>query len=313
MTKSSDHDVESNAVENETPVDESSTTRKSKRKVDIKKITETNKLNKRGSITSLSSAKKHIVIGEYDISVPEEKVPLIGVLISAIVLFCALFVDNIISTKYRYTVILCVVAFIAAILSIFIPRNKAITLNYFLFLVTWVGACLLTFGDGPYVQPSNGYFSSWFLAMFSGSASDPPGDLRRRIFDAKVHLASAIIVLLAALVQEYDSMDARDHSERYETEILIGMAASCITLFVMLYFALCETFCNNLSSKAAQAFTYMIVGLLWCITTAIITFRGPFDTVSTGNGYFAAWISAVLSTRLGLIAWQIRDMIDEDE
>lgn len=160
MSNSNDHDVESNVVENETSAGESST-RKNKREVDIKKMTETMKLSKRGSITSNASIKKHITIGEYDISVPEEKVPLIGVLISAIVLFCALFVDNIITTKYRYTIILCVVAFIAAILSIFIPRNKAVTLNYFLFLVTWVGACLLTFGDGPYVEPSNGYFGAW--------------------------------------------------------------------------------------------------------------------------------------------------------
>lgn len=150
------------------------------------------------------------------------------------------------------------------------------------------------------------------MVLFGGSASDPPGDLRRRIFDAKIQLASAIIVLLAATVQEYDSMDTRDNSERYETEILIGMIVSSVSLIAMLYFALCEALCKNLTSKAAQAFVYIILGLLWCITTAIITFRGPFGTVSTGNGYFAAWVSAVLSTRLALIAWQIRDMIDED-
>jgi hypothetical protein len=165
MPKSIESDIESAEVVEETKPIKQSSKRKSKKRIEIKKRTESMKLKTHASSISLSGKKKHVVIGEYDISIPEEKVPLVGVLISAIVLFCAIFVDNIISNRYRYTIILCVVAFIAAILSIFIPKQRAVTLNYFLFLITWVGACLLTFGDGPYVEPSNGYFGAWYVSF----------------------------------------------------------------------------------------------------------------------------------------------------
>lgn len=163
MPKSIESDIESAEVVEETKPIKRSSKRQSKKRIEIKRRTESMKLKTHASSISLPGKKKHVVIGEYDISIPEEKVPLVGVLISAIVLFCAIFVDNIISNRYRYTIILCVVAFIAAILSIFIPKKRAVTLNYFLFLITWVGACLLTFGDGPYVEPSNGYFGAWYV------------------------------------------------------------------------------------------------------------------------------------------------------
>jgi hypothetical protein len=320
MPKSIESDIESDVesaevVEEKKPISPFSK-RKSKKRVEIKRRTESMKLKSHASSVSLLGTKKHVVIGEYDISIPEEKVPLVGVLVSAIVLFCAIFVDNIISNKYRYAIILCVVAFIAAILSIFIPKQRAVTLNYFLFLITWVGACLLTFGDGPYVEPSNGYFGAWFLAIFSGAATDPPGDLSRRIFDAKVHLASSSIVVLTSLVESLDTMSSRNEDEKYETEISIGLVVTVLALLTMLYFALCKACCpfffKCFTGEKLQAYVYILIALLWCIATALVTFRGPFNTVASGNGYFASWFSSILGVRLAWIAWQIRDDDDDD-
>jgi hypothetical protein len=317
MPKSIESDIESaeEVVEDTKPITRSSK-RKSKKRIEIKKRTESMKLKKHVSSGSFPGTKKHVLIGEYDISIPQEKVPLIGVLVSAIILFCAIFVDNIISNKYRYTIILCVVAFIAAILSIFIPKQRAVTLNYFLFLITWVGACLLTFGDGPYVQPSNGYFGAWFLAIFSAAAADPPGDLSRRIFDAKVHLASSSIVVLASLVESLDTMNSRNADDKYETEISVGLAVTVLALVVMLYFALSKACCPSSSTcftvEKSQAVVYILIALLWCVATTLVTFRGPFNTVASGNGYFASWFSCVLAVRLAWIAWQIRDVEEEE-
>ena len=153
------------------------------------------------------------------------------------------------------------------------------------------------------------------MAIFSGAASDPPGDLTRRIFDAKVHLASSSIVVLAALVESLDSINSRNAGEKYETEILIGLVVTILALLIMLYFALCKACCpfffKCFTGEKLQAFVYILIALLWCIATAVVTFRGPFNTVASGNGYFASWFSSMLAVRLAWIAWQICDVEDE--
>jgi len=108
--------------------------------------------------------KKRIVIGEYEVTLPEEKLPLLGVMACAIVLHVSIFIDDYIyASKYRYGIILSVVAFFGALVSIAIPTKKTIALNYIIYLLTFAGACLSTFKPGPFTAAANanGYFASW--------------------------------------------------------------------------------------------------------------------------------------------------------
>jgi len=93
---------------------------------------------------------------------PEEKLPLLGVMGCAIILHVSIFIDDsIYISKYRYGIILSVVAFFGALVSLAIPTKKTIALNYCIFALTFAGACISTIAPGPFSQPGNGYFASW--------------------------------------------------------------------------------------------------------------------------------------------------------
>jgi hypothetical protein len=106
--------------------------------------------------------KTKVTIGDYEFVIPKDKFPLLKVMACAIVLLVSIFIDeSIFSSKYRYGIILAVVAVLGAIISIVIPTKKAMHLNYFISVVTYAGACLNTIDPGPFTQPGNGYFASW--------------------------------------------------------------------------------------------------------------------------------------------------------
>ena len=120
------------------------------------------------SLVSIGSSdddnKKRINIGEYEITLPQEKVPLLGVMACAMLLHVTIFIDeDIYSTNYRYGIILSNVAFFAALVSLVIPTKKTIGLNYIIYLLTYTGACLSTMESGPFSKTGNGYFASWWV------------------------------------------------------------------------------------------------------------------------------------------------------
>jgi hypothetical protein len=106
--------------------------------------------------------KTMVTFGEYEFVVPKDKLPLLKVMACAVVLLVSIFIDEgIYASKYRYGIILAVVAFLGAIIGVVIPTKKAMHLNYFISVVTYAGACLNTIDPGPFTQPGNGYFASW--------------------------------------------------------------------------------------------------------------------------------------------------------
>jgi hypothetical protein len=121
-----------------------------------------NKLSSHGSDKYRKHDKTKVTFGEYEFVVPKDKLPLLKVMACAIVLLVSIFIDeSIYSSKYRYGIILAVVAFLGAIIGVVIPTKKAMYLNYFISVVTYAGACLNTIDPGPFTQPGNGYFASW--------------------------------------------------------------------------------------------------------------------------------------------------------
>lgn len=112
--------------------------------------------------SSMNDGKRRITIGEYEISLPEEKIPLLGVMACSILLHLSIFIDDeIYVSKYRYGIILSAIAFFGAMVSVVVPSKQAIPLNYFIYVLTYAGACITTHETGPFHEPGNGYFASW--------------------------------------------------------------------------------------------------------------------------------------------------------
>jgi hypothetical protein len=120
---------------------------------------------------------KHFTIGEYNVTVPHHKVPLLGVMASALVLLIAILLRNVIFDEQReygqYGVSLAAIALITAFVSLVMPSSCTFAIfliNYFLFIWSFIGACIMTFDNGPFVYTGNGYFASWGCAIFSALA-----------------------------------------------------------------------------------------------------------------------------------------------
>lgn len=160
----------------------------------------------------------------------------------------------------------------------------------------------MTFGDGPFVVTSNGYFASWGVAIFSllelGKAA-AIGDVRENLSSLMGHFVASIIVIIAI------SSEGVDHD--WKNEAIYGLVLACCSalLVVMIHLSGQQT-TNEESSSATYPF-FAILSLCWIVSASLMTFRGPF--LFTGNGYFGSWGGAVTSIYCTLAAkrnWEIK-------
>lgn len=251
---------------------------------------------------------KHFVVGEYDIAVPSNKVPLLGVMASSAVLFIAVIVKNLLENRPsygRYGVALSVVSFIIAFVSLVMPVKCTFVinlLNYFLFAWNFVGACVFTFNKGPFASTGNGYFAAWSSVVFSAIAADPPGVFTSLSLLGKMNSildlgAGAIVVLISlALALEEDS-------NSYKGEIIYTMLTTCITICAVFIFSL--SYMRQGSRACLESQILIILSIMWIVGACAVTFSGPF--LVTGNGYFASWVTAILSVKAASNSWQNRN------
>jgi len=86
----------------------------------------------------------------------------VGMFFSAIVLLVALTSSKLGDYKdnkfYEYGISLASIAMIFSLVGFFLRSNDRIAMynNYFLFVWCFIGACIMTFGDGPFLTTSNG-------------------------------------------------------------------------------------------------------------------------------------------------------------
>ena len=257
--------------------------------------------------------QRHLRVGSYDLSIDNEKVPLLGVAASAIVLLIAVGIGYVEKKIRNYGFSLGGIALIIGVLGL-VPTPDAIDkyslyLNYFLFLWCFIGACVMTFGNGPFTVTGNGYFASWALAVFSTMSmgitkSKMPENFRKAYAETNVilGLGACSVVTMIACIPQMDS--------QYKGETLFALIISILTILVVANFVYAKMK-ENLQIQQFEVPTLMVFAILWILAACMTTFRGPFLT--TGNGYFAVWAGAVLAVKAALSAVSAKNSGSQEE
>ena len=175
-------------------------------------------------------------------------------------------------------------------------------MNFFVFAWCFIGACIMTFGDGPFIFTSNGYFAAWGVAIFSvlGLAKASSIDnVRDNVSSLMGHLVASIIVIIAI------SSEGLDH---WKSEAIYGLVlALCSTLLVVLFQMMRQPGDDEAGISASITFPFFaILACCWIVSASLMTFRGPFSV--TSNGYFGAWGGAVTAIYCAMAAkrdWEI--------
>lgn len=250
--------------------------------------------------------QRHIHVGDYDISIDEDKAPLVGVAASAIILLIAVEIGQGVKRHIKeYGIAFASIALILSVVSL-LPNNEQMKqyspqLNYFLFVWCFIGACIMTFGDGPFIETSNGYFASWgmviFAAMAMGYANIPLNDNLRRATEGQnllLGLGACAIVCIVACVPYFD-----EYKFKAQGEAIFAIIISIMTVLLVANFVYGK-YKGNAAMLQYEFPTLGVFALMWVLAAAMTTFRGPFST--TGNGYFAMWAGAVLAVKAAIRA-----------
>jgi hypothetical protein len=263
--------------------------------------------DQQGVHPATTDGRKHFVVGEYDIAVPSNKVPLLGVMASSAVLFIAVLVKKLLDTRQnygRYGIALSVVSFVIAFVSLVMPVKCTFVinlLNYFLFAWNFVGACIFTFNGGPFESTGNGYFAVWSSVVFSAIAADPPGTFTSRSILGKMNSildfgAGAVVVLISLASALHEDSDS------YKGEIIYTMLTTCISICAVFIFSL--SYMRRGTRGCMESQILIVLSIMWIIGACAVTFSGPF--LVTGNGYFASWVTAILSVKAASYSWEHR-------
>ena len=239
-------------------------------------------------------------VGFLKVKVSALRLPLVGMLMSSIVLIVAVWSwtnewrSN--SWEIYAYVYPCVTAGVA-LLALFMTckkgffQNNGKYLSIFLFVWNFTGAALLTFID-PFTSTGNGYFAAWAtvastvgaLGMKGNTFKDNVGSL-----GSVMGLISASIVVIVAIASPDPNLTSPGSSNRWEA--IYAMVVACVTMVKFLVYILLRRESSDAVEKPVAGMIttilFIIVAAAWIALPFIVTFRGPFT--ETGNGYFASW------------------------
>jgi hypothetical protein len=164
-------------------------------------------------------------------------------------------------------------------------------------LVLWsVAVGVLTFWS-PYLGVGNGYLATWLGAVSSAYAL---GVKQRSVFDqAKEQtlaagpvlwlLLSSVTVLLALLPRAFQYIPwAR----------ALGFSTSAVSFVITLFVLLIDRRTLKIElSELNRSGVFLWLAVLWTLTGLVLTYRGPFNTGVTANGYFGSWMALFSAIR----------------
>jgi hypothetical protein len=216
--------------------------------------------------------------GDAGVEVASDQLALIGGFFSALILLVAVLTDDFVTKKYEnYGISLAVITMFFALVGFGLskkPMGKPEIpsyINYFLFLWNFLGACIMTFGDGPFLWTSNGYFAAWGTVIFAVMGLGVPPGAVKESGPLMGLFASSIIVVVAIASYGFDL--------GFKGELIYGIIVACFAICTALFFMKSEAeILTKLKFPILALFAIM-----WIVSACLLTFRGPF--IWTGNGY----------------------------
>lgn len=244
--------------------------------------------------------QREFKVGKKVVSVDEDKLPHLGVIAASIVLIIAVESGEQIRNDMRhYGIALASIAMILSFFSVIPPtaemlKKYSLYINYFLFVWCFIGACVLTFGDGPFDTTGNGYFASWGLAIFSSLAmgiNSLTDDVKEATagMTSMLGLGACSVVVLIALIGDY-----KEYEWIVKGEMIFGLIICITSILLVANFTYFRTM-GNATLKKMEFPTLAVFAILWILSACFNTFRGPFE--ETSNGYFASWGGAILAVK----------------
>ncbi len=129
--------------------------------------------NGNGQFSNIILTSENVVkVNDMELTMENGMLPMLGIFCSSVVLLVAT-INNSDGMNQSMRGYANSVAAISMILSfVFLAKIKfvepvAMYIRYFLFVWSFVGGCVLTFGSGPFSKTGNGYFCSWGMVICS--------------------------------------------------------------------------------------------------------------------------------------------------
>ena len=159
-------------------------------------------------------------------------------------------------------------------------------------LVFWsVAVGVLTFWS-PYLGVGNGFLATWLGAVSSAYALGVDRQAREKTLALGPVfwlLISSIAVLLALLPKAFQYIPwAR----------ALGFSTSAVSFVITLVMLLIDRRTLKIElSEMTRSGIFLWLAVLWTITGLVLTYRGPFNTGVTANGYFGSWAALFSAIR----------------
>jgi len=255
------------------------------------------------SMKRTDSGRVETDIGKYHLEVEAKQVPLVGLFFASFIfMISAISQKNYLDSWYGYALSVGIVGMFLALVGLValkfaseIPQHY---MAWFILLWSVLGACLMTFGEGKFTVTGNGYFSVWAMAIFSVQNCGVTGDdIRKQVHSTSsiAGLGIASVIMIIAIAYEVGIKNHRGNA-------IYTLILSCLTIVFVGAIMYMQRKTEAPMPALYQFGVLSVFAIMWIVAACLVTFNGPFTV--TGNGYFTAWVSAVLSVFAALSAKQ---------